>query len=248
MELKFPFDPVKRAADVEKLVMRNNLRLYYRFRAARYYGGIATADAIGCCFLCAYCWNYKRNLKPERFGKFYSPQQVASNLLRIANKKSFNLFRITGSEPILGETSLKHLVEVIKIVFKERPKSKFVLETNGFILGYKTDYIKDLKFPNLWVRIAIKGADEDSFELITGAKKEFFLYPIKAIGELQKEHIEAWPAIMGDLFTDSEIEKLKNILEKENVKGDLELEVLEKYPSVLNNMAKRGVAIHGNKS
>lgn len=248
MGLKFPFDPVKRAADVEKLVMKNNLRLYYRFRAARYYGGIATADAIGCCFLCAYCWNYKRNLKPERFGKFYSPQQVASNLLRIANKKSFNLFRITGSEPILGETSLKHLVEVIRIVFKERPKSKFVLETNGFILGYKTDYINSIKFPNLWVRVSIKGVDFDSFELITGAKKEFFLYPIKTIRELQKEQIKAWPAIMGDLFADSEIEKLKNIKELENVKGDLELEVLEKYPSVLKNMAKRGVAMHGKKS
>jgi len=71
------------------------------------------------------------------------------------------------------------------------------------------------------------------------SNREFFLYPIKAIRELQKEHIRAWPVVMEDLFAGGEIENLKNILKKENVKGDVELEVLEKYPRVLKNMAKR---------
>ncbi len=243
MDLKLPFDPVKRALEVEGVVMRGDRRLYYRFRPARYYGGIVTADAIGCSFLCAYCWNYKRNLNPERFGKFYSPRDVASKLLDIARKKGFHLYRITGCEPILGENSLKHLIGVIRIVSEEDPGAGFIVETNGLVLGYSKDMVNYLKFPNLMVRVAIKGVDEDSFELVTGAKKEFFMYPIKAVRFLQQENIRAWPAVMADLFTDSEIESLKEILEKENVKGELELEVLEKYPHVMENMKKRGVPV-----
>lgn len=243
MELKFPFDPVKRAREVEKIVMKGNSRLYYRFRPAPYYGGIATADAIGCSFLCAYCWNYNRNLNPEQFGKFYSPEAVSSNILRIADEKSFSLFRVTGSEPILGEVSFNHLIEVIEKVFKKNVESKFVIETNGLILGYRSDLIKYLKFPNLWIRIAIKGFDEKSFKSITGAKKDFFLYTIKAIKELRKEHIKAWPAVMEDLFTDNEIDSLRNVLRKENIKGDIELERLERYPFVLDNLKRREVAL-----
>lgn len=243
MEMKFPFEPIKRAREVEKIVMKGNSRLYYRFRPAPYYGGIATADAIGCSFLCAYCWNYDRNLNPERFGKFFSPEAVASNLLRIAEEKSFSLLRVTGSEPILGEVSFKHLIEVIKAVFKKNARFKFVIETNGLVLGYRSDLIKYLKFPNLRVRIAIKGVDEKSFESITGAKKDFFIYPIRAVKELQKGHIKAWPAVMRDLFKDSEIESLKDILRKEGIKGDIELEKLERYPFVLDNMKKREVTL-----
>ncbi len=92
MSQDFPFDPVERAEEVELLVLKDGKRLYYRFRAAPYYGGIATADAIGCSFLCAYCWNYFRNLNPARFNKFYSSQQVASNLLNIARRIAFYLF------------------------------------------------------------------------------------------------------------------------------------------------------------
>jgi len=57
MALAFPFDPLKRSEQVEVQVTKDNKRLYYRFRPAPYYGGIATADAVGCSFLCAFCWN-----------------------------------------------------------------------------------------------------------------------------------------------------------------------------------------------
>jgi uncharacterized Fe-S cluster-containing radical SAM superfamily protein len=243
MSLSFPFDPVERAEEVERLVMRNGRRLYYRFRAAPYYGGIATADAIGCSFLCAYCWNYFRNLNPARFDKFYSAQQVAANLLKIARKRSFHLFRITGSEPLLGEASLKHLRGVLEIIFQERPHSVFILETNGFFLGWRTDLIERLKYKNLWIRISMKGVDEESFELISGAKKEFFRYPLLALKELEKEGMKAWPAVMRDLFGDEDITRLEKVLEELGIKASLEEEMLEEYPFVTENMKKRNVRI-----
>jgi len=245
MSLRFPFDPAERAEEVERLVMKEEKRLYYRFRAAPYYGGIATADAIGCSFLCAYCWNYSRNLNPARFNKFYSAQEVAANLLKIARKRSFHLFRITGSEPLLGEASLEHLRGVLKIIFQEQPRSVFILETNGFFLGSRPDLIKKLIFKNLWIRISLKGVDEESFELISGVKRESFQYPLVALKELEKEGMKAWPAVMRDLFSDEDIGRLEKVLEEYGIGARLEEEGLEEYPFVTENMKKRKVQIRG---
>jgi uncharacterized Fe-S cluster-containing radical SAM superfamily protein len=243
MGFRFPFDALERSRDVERIVLKEGRRMYYRFRPAPYYGGIATADAVGCSFLCAYCWNYWRNLNPERFDKFYSPQQVASILLKIARRRSFNLFRITGSEPVLGEGSFEHLLEVVEIIFREAPFSVFVLETNGFFLGSRADLIKKLKHNNLWVRIAIKGVDEDSFELITGARKDFFSYPFVALKELENLGVKAWPAVMRELFNDEEIGRLKKLLAEYKIKARLEEEILEPYPFVLENLKIRNIPL-----
>ncbi len=242
-KLIFPFNPLERSAQVESVVMRGLRRVYHRFRPAPYYGGIATADAVGCSFLCAYCWNYNRNLYPQRFKNYYTPQQVASKLLHIARRKSFRLFRISGAEPVLGERSFQHLVEVLKIILQSLPHGIFILESNGFFLGHKRDLISQLKFENLRIRICLKGTDEDSFEIITGAKKKFFSYPFRALKVLQDVGVKAWPALMRDLFSDEEIERLENLLDQYKIKAELELEALEAYPFVLENMRKRKVAI-----
>lgn len=243
MSLDFPFDPLQRSEEVERLVLKNGKRLYYRFRPAPYYGGIATADAIGCSFLCAYCWNYSRNLDPARYGKFYSSQDVASILLKIAERRSFRRFRVTGSEPILGEESLEHFREVVEFVSNGLPHSVFILETNGFFLGHRMELIEKLKFRNLWVRIALKGVDEDSFENITGARREFFDYPLRALKEMERQGMKAWPAVMGALFTDDEISRLENVLSEYGIKASLEEEILEDYPFVLDNMRRRNVRV-----
>ena len=244
MRLDFPFDPVERSEEVENLVTEDKKRSYYRFRPAPYYGGIATADAVGCCFLCAYCWNYNRNLHPERFGEFYSPQQVASKLLHIAKKKSFNLFRISGAEPVLGERTFQHLIDVLRLIFQSKPDSLFILETNGFFLGQRPDLLENFNpYPNLRVRICLKGTDEKSFEKITGAKKDFFRYPVMALKELLRLEVRAWPALMGDLFSRADINRLEKFLKEQDIHAELELEFLEAYPFVLDNMRKRNIKI-----
>ena len=239
--MRFPFNPVERAKDVERIVMKNGERLYHRFRAAPYYGGIATADAIGCSFLCAYCWNYSRNLNPARFDKYYSPQQVASHLLRIAQKRSLRLFRITGSEPVLGEPSLDHLVQVIQMLIQEMPRAVFILETNGFFLGSRTDLIEKINFRNLRIRVSLKGVDERSFESISGVQRQFFKYPLIALKEMESQGLKAWPAVMWNLFTEEELAQLSDRLAEMAIHAELEEEHLEAYPFVLENMEKRGV-------
>lgn len=245
MAVDFPFDPVKRSEDVEQVVMRGGKRLYHKFRAAPYYGGIATADAVGCSFLCAYCWNYGRNENPAGSGRgrFYSPEEVAENLLLIARRRAFRLFRVTGSEPVLGEASFRHLMEVIRIVFEVAPQSRFILETNGLILGYRKELAQKLKFKDLLVRVAIKGPDSLNFEKITGARRDFFPYPFLALNELEKQGVKAWPAVMREVCSDPKIKSLRKLLEHYEISADLELEVLERYPFVLENLRRRNILV-----
>ena len=244
MALEFPFDPIKRSGDVEDQVTKNGKRLYYRFRPAPYYGGIATADAVGCSFLCAYCWNYNRNLYPERFKEFYSPQQVSDKLLHIAKRKAFHLFRISGAEPVLGEKTFAHLIEVLKLLKQHKPDSLFILETNGFYLGYRKDLVaKFQEFPNLRIRVCLKGVDQESFEKITGAKKDFYRFPLIALRELDALEINAWPALMGDLFANEEISKFERSLKEYGIRSELEMEFLEAYPFVLENLKNRKIKV-----
>jgi len=240
------FDPVIRARAVEKLVLVNGKRKYYRFRFARYYGGIVTADAVGCCFLCAYCWNYFRNLKPDKTGKFYSAGEVAERLTAISRKKNCKRIRISGAEPVLGKESFKHLIELISIIKEKLKNFQFILETNGFILGYYPELIGELRqFRDfLLVRVSVKGWDEKSFERVTGAKGDYFKFPFIGLKYLAYNGINAWPAIMYEVFKKDGIEQFKRKIKEFGLSPEqIEFETIELYPMVRKNLEKRGISI-----
>jgi len=241
MDVEFPFNPLEQAVQIERLVMQGDKRLYSRFRASSYYGGIATADVVGCCFLCAYCWSYDRSLKPDPEDTLYSPQSAAVKLLNVARTCSYNMYRLSGSEPLLGENSFEHLLQVVKTLIRYRPNAIFILETNGFFLGYNPEFIQRLKLPNLRVRVCLKGIDEKSFETISGVKREYFTFPFTALEELQKAGITAWPALMGDFYRENDIMEFQLKLRTQHIDADLELENLEAYPPVVGNLKKRKI-------
>ena len=243
MSIQFPFNPLERAVEVESQVMKEGKRLYYRFRPAKFYGGVATADAVGCSFLCAYCWNYKRNLNPGKYKDFYSPQEVVARMLAIAQKNFLNLFRLSGAEPILGDRSFEHLIEIIKILFRYRPGSPFILETNGFFLGYKPELIELFKYLNIKVRVSLKGIDEISFENISGVEKKYFEYPLIALRELEERKVIAWPALMGDFFPHEEVLGFEEFLKDNYTSARIEIENLKPFPFVVENMKKRNLEL-----
>ena len=49
---------------------------------------------------------------------------------------------------------------------------------------------------------------------------------------------------MEDLFIDNEIKNLKVIFKKEGIKGEIELERLERYPLVLAHIKKRRIILN----
>jgi len=212
----------KLTKQVKTIVCKGAQRKYYRFRKTNFYGGCATADCLGCNLRCAYCWGQKKVWKPTKFGAFYNPKKVADKLI------SFNqpTLRISGGEPTICK---EHLIDVINRI----PETKsFILETNGILLDQS--YIKQLTpFKNLYVRVSLKGIDEESFSKITGAKGMFFNYQLRALKLLKEYQIPHRAAIIKDLFLEKEIHQLDI--------PNIEYESLIEYPFVVNALNKKKI-------
>ena len=217
-------NPLELTDIIKKKVCKNSERKYYRFRKTHFYGGAATADCLGCNLRCIYCWAQKKAWHPEKFGTFYTPNEIFEKL----NKMNLSLFRISGGEPTICEN---HLFDIINLI----PKNKlFILETNGILLN--EEFVEKLqKFSNLYVRVSLKGINKRTFELITGAKGKFFDYQLNALKLLQKYKIKHRAAILIDLFTDDQIKNLGV--------SDLEYEPLIKYPFVMKNLRKKHIKL-----
>jgi len=231
-------DPIALAEEAGKIVGSGEKRKYYRFRPAFYYGGIATADCVGCCLKCLFCWSWHIVTQPEKTGRFYSPEEVARNLVSIARKKGFHQVRISGNEPTLHRS---HLLKVLELIPKE---IRFILETNGILIGYDSSYAKDLsRFPHLYVRVSLKGACPEDFTRLTKAKPEGFHYQLKALEHLVEEGVDCFPAVMANFSSQEEIKKLR-----QRLKGirsdfeDFEEEELILYPFVQENLKKAGIS------
>ena len=67
------YDPIELTKKIEKIVSKNNEKKYYRFRPTGFYGGIATADTVGCNIRCKFCWSSNSVWDPKNIGQFYSP-------------------------------------------------------------------------------------------------------------------------------------------------------------------------------
>ncbi len=232
-------DPLVWAEEVRKIVSSEEKRKYYRFRPASFYGGIATADCVGCCLKCLFCWSWKIIVQPEKVGRFYSPEEVARNLTSIARKKGFHQVRISGNEPTLHRSHLLKVLELLPIDLQ------FVLETNGILIGYDPTYARDLsRFSNLSVRVSLKGACPEDFIRLTQAKPDGFGYQLKALEHLVGEGVDCFPAVMANFSSHEKIKKLRQRLKEIRPDfEDFEEEDLILYPFVSEHLQKAGLSL-----
>jgi uncharacterized Fe-S cluster-containing radical SAM superfamily protein len=176
--------------------------------------------------------------QPHRVGQFYAPEEVVRNLLSIARKKEFRHIRISGNEPTLHRS---HLLKVLEQIPKD---FQFVLETNGILIGHDPSYGKDLsRFPNLYVRVSLKGACLKDFARLTGMNAEGFDLQMKALEHLLGEGVDCFPAAKACFSSPEEIEKLRGRLKE--IRPDFanfEEEELILYPFVLENLQKGGIS------
>ena len=230
----FPFDPIIRSEEVESLVMHGERRLYYRFRSSGHYGGVVTADTVGCNLLCAYCWNYRKNENPTQ-GEFCSANEVVLRLRTEAGRTVIRNFRISGAEPILGERSAKHLAEVLSAF-----PGRFIVETNGIILGYRPDLL-DLLLPHHpYIRLTIKGDSPERFEGITGATGDAFQFQTKALSELRMKGGSCRIAAMVGAV---DSRRLEHLFPEEQI----EWEEFRNFGNAERNLARRGVRLARGK-
>lgn len=236
------YDPIKRTKQLEKFAVLNEKRKYYRFRAAKWYGGIATADVVVCNLLCKFCWagDEIRNF-PNKVGKFYTPKEVFNKLDAIARKKGYKLLRLSGQEPTIGKEHLLKLLEII-----DKTNYYFILETNGILIGNDLDYANSLSnYKNLHVRVSIKGTNESEYSILTDAIPESFNLQIKALENLIDAKVSCHASLMS-LFSSKNnfidlVERLSMIspmLEK-----NLEIEELILYPHVKARLKKNSINI-----
>lgn len=250
-----PFNPLELAKETEKIVTRwgdgGLERKYTGFYSVPVYRGVATGYAAGCCLRCIYCWsNWSRDF-PEKFGKYYSPKQVAQNLLKAAEEgiiysdywrkviRKVNKLRLSGCEPTLGK---EHLLSILENVGKT--KYPFYLETNGILLGSDRDYVRRLsQFSSfIYVRVSLKAATPEGFTQRTGAIGEYYELPFKALKHLLDEGIHARAAAMTDgrVMPKEErellIQKLDEIDPKANYTETLEEEVIDEYDTTVKRI------------
>jgi len=231
------YDPVEKAAAVAQIVCQGKRRKYYRFRAARFYGGIATADCLGCFLRCLFCWSWRQVSRPEAYGRFYSPREVAEKLVAIALKKGVDQVRISGNEPTLCR---EHLLEVLQYI----PKNlRFILETNGILIGHDPSYAKALAaFNNLHVRVSLKGASEEEFSRLTGARPKDFALQLAALENLLAAGVSVHPAVMISFSSERNIEALRKRLARiAPAFADFEVEEVVLYGDTEKRLQKAGL-------
>ena len=222
------YEPTKRAEDVAKVVCDGDRRKYYRFRPTRFYGGIATADCVGCCLRCIFCWSWREVVRPESYGEFYSPEEVSGRLVQIASKKRFTQIRISGNEPTIGR---EHLIKVLELIPTD---IQFILETNGILIGHDKTYAEDLsRFENLYVRVSLKGTNEEEFTALTGAEPSGFTLQLQALDNLYWAGVNVHPAAMVSFSPRENIQALAKRLRRIHRSfGDVEIEELVLYGDV----------------
>lgn len=185
-----PYDPAAMARAVERSVVEAGRRRYYRIRGARWYGGIATADCLGCNLDCAFCWSQTPKARASPGGRLYSPREVFDALCRSARRGGYGQLRVSGNEPTIGR---EHLLELLGLV--DRTEYAFILETNGTLIdrGYALDLAR---FRNLHVRVCLKGTCEEEFSRLTGARPEGFLLQLQALEHLVAAGASVHAAVM----------------------------------------------------
>ncbi|MEM1521335.1 MAG: radical SAM protein, partial [Candidatus Korarchaeum sp.] len=209
-------------------------------RGGRWYGGIATADCVGCNLRCVFCWsNFPRD-NPQANWDLYSPDEVYSRLSSIASREGYELLRVSGNEPTI---CWDHLIELLELVESDG-RFRFILETNGILIGSDRSRARKLSsFTRLHVRVSLKGACEEEFSLLTGAKPEAFELQLRALENLADEGVSAHPAAMLSFSSGESIRKLLRRIEEIEPAylRRFEEEYVFLYPHVKERLRRAGV-------
>ncbi len=188
---------------------------------------------------CVFCWSWNVTVRPETCGSLYTPRDVANRLLGIAKRKKFLRLMISGNEPTICR---EHLIKVLELVPQDY---LFILETNGILIGSDETYARDLsRFPNLHVRVSLKGASDDEFSRLTGAVPGAFELQLKALEHLVKHGVDVHPACLVSFSAEDRVKALRTRLGAIHPAFEnFEEEYLILYPDVEERLRKMKVSI-----
>jgi len=241
------YDPVQRHLAIEKLVVREGSegqeKKYYRVRPARWYGGIVTADCVGCGLLCKFCWVSDQVMdRPVEIGKFYTSDEIAYALVTLAKKRGLGQLRVSGGEPTIGKPHLLHLLNRL-----EGKGYSFILETNGIPIASDEGYAEEIsKHDFVHVRVSLKGCSEEEFSMLTGAKPEGFKLQLESLERLIEAGVSCHPSVMASFSPRENLDALTEKLGRisPELPKQVEIEELILYPHVVSRIQKHGLKYH----
>ncbi len=232
------YDPAGLASEVRKKVARDGQRKYYRTsRPGRWYGGIATADCVGCNLKCVFCWSHKPRENPETVGHFHTAEDIYMSLTRCADRSGYRLLRVSGNEPTICK---EHILELLKLI--EGTEYYFILETNGTLLD--AGFAADLRgFRNLRVRVSLKGTTGHEFSRLTGADPSSFDLQLDAIDNLVSHGVSCSVAVMLSFSPRANLLRLRDRIARidREVAASLEEEYVLLYPHVTRKLRQAGL-------
>ena len=225
------YDPIVLTRTTERTVVKGNMRKYGRLsRPLRFYGGITSAQEVGCNLRCKFCFSDKPVRRPQSTGRFYAPREVFDALKKGAEKHGHKLISASASEGTLGR---QHLFELLELV--DRSEYVYVLETNGITLGHDPDFARQLsRFKNLHVRVSIKGTNKEEYNKLTGAVSDSYDLPYKALQNLMDAGVSCNVCIMVSFSSEKDIKRAEKRLYniRPGLLKSLEKEHITLFPKV----------------
>jgi uncharacterized Fe-S cluster-containing radical SAM superfamily protein len=111
------------------------------------------------------------------------------------------------------------------------------------LIGHDISYARDLStFENLYVRVSMKGTNEDDFMRLTGAEPRGFELQIQALKNLARFNITTHPAVMVSFSSAANIKALRmRLKEIDEDFEDFEAEELALYGKVEERLLKAGL-------
>ncbi len=194
-----------------------------------------TGDVVGCNLRCIYCWGWRKNAEPWKYGTFYSPKAAADILLSLSKKSGIKVVRLSGGEPTLCP---QHLLELLDILPDD---ILFILETNGLLIPRIAKELAGRS--NIFVRVSLKGTDENSFERITGAQGRFFRTQLEVLKVLADLEVPARPALPVNIFPKEKVLELQRRLLEISPKYVIEPEIIVDYGGAFRRLRERGIEV-----
>ncbi len=232
-------NPIALASFLQNSVCKGSSARYTDFLCTGPRGGLSTGFIAGCCLQCAFCYIDDSRDHPEKYGKFYTPDEALEEMLKKANIKGVKRLKLSGGEPTL---CYEHLFKILESI--QDKDIILTLETNGILLGYNREYVNLLsKYNQFHIRISLKAGTPKSFSKITGAEEEFFELPFDAIKFLISTKMSFHVSAMTDqrIMPPEDkillIEKLRAI----GYKDFIEEETLSIYPITIARLKNAGI-------
>ncbi len=241
------YDPYQLGLKVKEKVCKKTVngeiaRKVYRYRVDKWYGGILTADVVGCNLRCRFCWAWKSSSFRSDIGFFQTSEKIADRLLRLSSKSGLIKARLSGGEPLLCPS---HALRTAELVSKKG--LLFIIETNGLVLDRGSlNFISNVlgKNKRIYMRVSLKGCSKKSFSIATGALPQYFEKQISFIENLVQSGLmpgeNFWVAVMRGFCEPEELEELKEILSgiHKHILYTMEIEDIILYPHVRKLLEK----------